>query len=115
MSEIPASTSPAEIRHGVVVEEFMVLRENRPRGFVRVRLPSGMILSDVAIHAGSDNKAWAAPPSKPMIDREGHVLRDPEGKVRYVSIIAFATKEYRGRFSALVVDAVRETHPEALT
>jgi hypothetical protein len=104
----------AEIRHAAVIEDFRALRKNSLRGFVRVRLPSGMILSDVAIHAGSDHKAWAAPPSKPMIDREGHVLRDPEDKVRYVPIIAFAAKGHRDRFSALVVAAVLEAHPEAL-
>jgi hypothetical protein len=108
------SDTSAEIRHAVVIEDFRALRKNSLRGFVRVRLLSGMILHDVAIHAGSDNKAWAAPPSKAMIDREGHVLRDPDGKVRYVPMIAFATKEHRDRFSAVVVGAVREMHPEAL-
>jgi hypothetical protein len=49
-----------------------------------------------------------------MLDREGHVLRDPEGKIRYVPMIEFATKEHRDRFSALVVDAVRETNPESV-
>jgi hypothetical protein len=104
MTDTPTSTSPDEIRHAAVIEDFRALRKNSLRGFVRVRLPSGMVLSDVALHAGSDNKAWAAPPAKPMIDREGHVL----------PVIAFATKEHRDRFSAVVVDAVREAHPEAL-
>ncbi len=107
--------SATETRYAVVVEEFSALRKNTLRGFAKVRLASGMIVHDVAIHVGGDNKAWASPPSKPMIDREGHALRDAEGKVRYVPIIAFSTKEHRDRFSTLVVDAVRETHPEALT
>jgi hypothetical protein len=107
--------SGGDARHAAVVEEFSALRKNTLRGFAKVRLASGMIVHDVAIHAGGGNKAWASPPSKPMIDREGHVLRDPDGKVRYVPIIAFATKEHRDRFSALIVNAVRETNPEALT
>jgi hypothetical protein len=105
----------AEIRHAAVIEDFRALRRNSLRGFVRVKLPSGMVLHDVAIHAGSDNKAWAAPSSKPMIDREGHVLRDTEGKIRYVPVVAFASKEDRDRFSGVVVAAVLEAHPEALT
>jgi hypothetical protein len=104
----------ADTRHAAVVEEFSALRRNNLRGFAKVRLPSGMVIHDVAIHAGGDNKAWASPPSKPMIDREGHVLCDPDGKVRYVPVIAFATKKHRDRFSAVIMNAVRETHPEAL-
>jgi hypothetical protein len=100
--------------HAAVVEKFIALRKNTLRGFAKVRLASGMIVNDVAIHVGGDNKVWAAPPSKPMLDREGHVLRDPEGKIRYVPMIEFATKEHRDRFSALVVDAVRETNPESV-
>jgi hypothetical protein len=106
--------SAIDPRHAAVVEEFRALRQNSLRGFAKIRLPSGMILHDVAIHAGGDDKLWASPPSKAMLDREGHVLRDADGKVRYAPIIAFTTKEHRDRFSALVVDAVRETNPEAL-
>lgn len=98
-----------------VVEEFSALRRNSLRGFAKIRLASGMILNDVAIHVSGDNKLWAAPPSKPMLDREGQVLRDAEGKIRYVPLIAFATKEQRDRFSSLVVDAMRASHPEALS
>jgi len=107
--------SAVDPRHAAVVEEFSALRKNTLRGFAKVRLASGMILHDVAIHAGDGDKAWASSPSKPMLDREGQVLRDAEGKVRYAPMISFATKEHRDRFSTLVVDAVRETNPEALT
>jgi len=100
---------------GVVVEDFRPLQKNTLRGFVRARLQSGMIIGDVAIHVGGDNKTWAAPPSKPLIDREGQVLRDADGKVRYVPLITFASRELRDRFSEAVLDALRAAHPDALT
>jgi hypothetical protein len=107
-------TLPAEIRHAAVIEEFNEIRKNTLRGFAKVRLASGMILIDVSIHV-SNGKAWAALPAKPMLDKEGRALRDPEGKIRYAPVVAFATREHRDRFSVLVVEAVRDTHPEALS
>jgi hypothetical protein len=106
--------SALDARSAAVVEEFSAIRKNSLRGFARVRLASGLILIDVAIHVSGDNKLWAAPPSKPMLDREGHVLRNVEGKICHAPMVAFATKEQRDRFSSLVVDAVRVTNPEGL-
>ena len=97
-----------------MVEEFTAIRKNTLRGFAKVRLASGMILHDIAVHVGSDDKAWASPPSKPMLDREGQALRDQTGKIRYSPVIGFATKEQRDRFSDAIVDAVRKSHAEAL-
>jgi hypothetical protein len=42
------------------------------------------------------------------------VLRDADGKIRYAQMVSFASKELRDRFSVLMVEAVREAHPEAL-
>jgi hypothetical protein len=109
------STATAEIRDPAVIEEFNAMRKNTLRGFARVLLSSGMIVHDVAIHAGSDGKLWASPPSKPMIDRNGCVMHNTEGKVRYVPVIGFMSKERRDQFSAVVVEAVRASHPEALS
>lgn len=97
-----------------VVEEFTAIRKNTLRGFAKVRLASGMILHDIAIHLGSDDKAWASSPSKAMLDREGQALRDETGKIRYSPVIGFATKQQRDRFSDIIVRAVRESHAEAL-
>jgi hypothetical protein len=110
------STSESGGRYVAVIEDFRAIHKNSLRGFARVRLPSGLILHDVGIHTGGDHKAWASPPSRPMLDHEDRALRGPDGKIiRYATIIAFATKEHRDRFSQVVVDAMREAHPEALT
>ena len=52
------------------IEDFKPLIRNSLRGFARVRLPSGMIVDEVSIHV-SNGKAWASPPSKPQVGKDG--------------------------------------------
>ncbi len=93
--------------------DWRPLRKNSLLGFVKVELPSGMVIADVTALDG-ERGAWASPPSKPMIDRDGAVMRDATGKVRYTPIIEFTSKEIRNRFSESVIAALRQSHPEAL-
>jgi DNA-binding cell septation regulator SpoVG len=95
------------------VLEWRPLHKNSLRGFAKIELPSGMILAAVTILTGA-NGAWASPPSKPMIGRDGIVMKDADGKARYTPIIEFTSKERRDKFSAAVIEALRVTHPEAL-
>jgi DNA-binding cell septation regulator SpoVG len=80
-------------------------------GFARVALPSGMIVHDVTILKG-EHGPWASPPSKPMVSRDGTVMKDDAGKVRYTPIIEFTSKEIRTRWSNSVIEAMRAAHPE---
>ena len=89
------------------------MRKNSLLGFAKVELPSGMILTDVAIHI-TDRGAWASPPSKPMIGPDGVALKDDAGKIRYLPVIEFKSKEIRSRFSIGVIEGLRAAHPEAL-
>jgi hypothetical protein len=95
------------------VIDFRPLRKNSLLGFAKVELPSGMIVADVTV-LNSCKGPWASPPSKPMIDRDGVVMKDSNGKVRYVPIIDFKSKEIRTKFSEGVIEAVRRFDPEAL-
>jgi DNA-binding cell septation regulator SpoVG len=94
--------------------DWRAMRRNSLLGFVKVELPSGMVIADVTILSG-DKGAWASPPSKPLIGRDGAVLKDAAGKARYQPIIDFTSKEVRNRFSEGVVAALRAAHPEALS
>ncbi len=93
--------------------DWRPLRKNSLLGFASVELPSGMTISDVVILTGA-NGPWASPPAKPLIDRTGAVVKGPNGKVSYVPIIGFSTKERRNAFSDHVVGALREAFPDAL-
>src|SRR5580698_8717048 len=92
------------------VLDWRPLRKNALLGFAKVQLPSGMVIHDVTILTG-DRGAWASPPSKPLIGRDGTVIKDG-AKTRYAPVIEFATKETRDRFSSGVIDALRASHPE---
>lgn len=83
-------------------------------GVVDVRLESGLILHETVIMRGKDGTVWAAPPSKPMVDRNGCAMLDAMGKRRYSPIVSFVDAKTRARFSNAVVEALRLSHPEAL-
>jgi hypothetical protein len=93
--------------------DWRPLRRNSLLGFAKVELPSGMIIVDVTILTG-ERGPWASPPSKPMLDRDGVVLRDEKNKVRYQPVIEFTSKNVRDRFSTQVIAALRESHPKVL-
>ncbi len=116
----PQSDGPAPARSAALstpsflVADFVSLRLATLCGFVTVWLPSGLIIHDVSLHQ-KNNSTWAAPPSKPMINRDGIVLRDDNGKIRYSPIIEFASKKLRDRWSDAVVDALKAAFPTAFS
>ncbi len=97
----------------VQIRDWRPMRKGSLLGFAKIEMPSGLILVDVTILSG-ERGAWASPPSKPMIDRDGIALKDANGKIRYSPVVEFASKQVRERFSAAVVDALRAAHPEAI-
>ncbi len=92
--------------------DWREMRRNSLLGFAKVEFPSGMVISDVTILQG-EKGPWASPPSKPMVGRDGTVMKDDNGKVRYVPIIEFTDKATRNRWSDSVIEAMRAAHPEA--
>lgn len=104
----------AQHKPELIIEEWVPVTKGSLRGFARIRLPSGMVLSDVAVmQCGA--KAWAMPPGKPQIDRNGVALREETGKIRYTPIVGFANRELRSKFSDQVIGALRASYPEALS
>ncbi len=97
----------------IIVTEWKPLHRNSMRGFMTATLPSGMVLHDIVIHV-TDGKPWAAPPSKPMIGRDGVAMKDAAGKARYSPIISFTDKTVRERWSSAMIAALVATHPDAL-
>ncbi len=80
-------------------------------GFARIELPSGLVLADVTVLMG-DRGPWASAPSKPMIGKDGTATKDAAGKIKYVPVVEFTSKEVRQRFSDAVVAGLQAAHPE---
>jgi hypothetical protein len=95
----------------IVISDWKPRQSGTLRGFLTAHLPSGMILHEVSIHTRS-GAWWASTASKPMVGKDGVVLRDETGKVRYLPIVSFDSKQTRDRLSQAVVNALRQAHPE---
>jgi DNA-binding cell septation regulator SpoVG len=95
------------------ITDWREMRRNGLLGFAKVEFPSGLVINDVTILQG-ERGPWASPPSKPMIDRDGNALRDDKGKIRYVPMIEFTSREVRNKWSDSVIEAIRAAHPEVL-
>jgi hypothetical protein len=96
---------------GMKIVDWRPLRRNTLLGFATVEMPSGMVMAEIGIMR-ADRGEWAAPPSKPQIDRDGVGMKDAAGKLKYTPIISFTSKEVRDRFSNAVIEALRAAHPE---
>ena len=98
----------------IAVSDFKPISAGAMKGFCDVHLPSGMTLHRCSIFA-KDGKAWASPPSKQVIGRDGMVQKTAEGKTRYEPTVSFADRATQDRWSSSVIEALCVTHPEALT
>ena len=92
----------------IVCKKFSPLERNTLRGFAEINIVDiGMVIKDVALHT-KNGSSWAQPPAKPQI-RDGVAVKDDAGKVQYVPIIEFGSREARDKFSTTVVAAVLAT------
>ena len=89
--------------------EFKLVRKGAAIGVARVRLGRALILHDVMV-LSSNGKVWANAPGKPLVGKDGLVLKNDQGKVRYSPIVEWKDKESRERFSAAVIAAVEAKH-----
>jgi hypothetical protein len=98
----------------ITIEDWKPLNKGQLPGFTRVLLPSGLILVGCPVGL-NDKGAWASPPARPQIGKDGEVLRKSSGKIKYSPVIDFASREIRRRWSDAVIAALRASHPEALS
>lgn len=57
---------------------------------------------------------WVALPSVKRIGRDGHALRDVNGRPIYDQVVEFRSRDIADRFTAEVLEALKREHPEAL-
>jgi hypothetical protein len=92
----------------IICKKFSSFERNTLLGFAEINITDlGMTMRDVAIHT-KNGSTWASPPSKPQI-KDGAVVKDDAGKIQYLAIIEFGSREARDKFSAAVISAVCAT------
>jgi hypothetical protein len=96
----------------VALLEFRPFVRGTLRGFCKIRIGKSLVINDVSVHT-SHGKHWASLPGKPLLSGDGTALRDAEGKIRYVPMLEWSSRDARDAFSAAVVEAVRAEHPGA--
>lgn len=105
----PVATSN---RMPVVLLDWRHMPKGALRGFAKVRIGKALVINDVTILA-SHGRRWAGMPGKPQINRDGVVLKDDKGKVRYSPVVEWADKASADAFSESVIAAVEAAHPGA--
>jgi hypothetical protein len=98
---------------GITLSKWAPLRKNTLPGFAEVSFGPSLLIRDLCLHT-KNGRSWASLPSKPMLDRDGHALRDAAGKIRYVPILSWTDKTAADRFSEAVVAEVIRIHGAAV-
>jgi hypothetical protein len=104
-------SASASGRSGIVIENWTPIEKNTLRGFVRAKMPSGVVFHDCSVHQ-QNGAWWVSPASKPMVGRDGMQMKDQAGKPLYTPVVSFGSKELRDKFSTAILDALRAAHPE---
>jgi hypothetical protein len=96
----------APLSEKVIVLDWRPCERNTLRGFAKIKIPAwGLTLDGVALHEKEDRK-WAQLPARPQIDKDGNVMREDSGKIKYAAIMEFTDKRKAWNFSDEVVAAV---------
>jgi hypothetical protein len=108
----PARTSGHKL--SVRCIEFKALQRNTLKGFATIAIDALRLeVRDVSIHR-KGTSAWAALPSKPQI-KNGELVKDPDtGKIAYVPILQWSSRQVADAFSRAAIAAVLERDPTAL-
>jgi hypothetical protein len=91
----------------IVVIDWHPCLKNTLQGFAKIKVPAwGLTIDGVGIHK-KDDRAWVQLPARPQIDKEGNVLREDDGKIRYAKVLEIDDKRAAWDFGDRVVEAVR--------
>jgi hypothetical protein len=83
-------------------------------GYISAELPSGLGVNNLKLMIGPEGKRWIAMPSGRQVDRDGNPRLDVNGKQLWSPTIEFANRKVADAFRDVILDALREQHPEAL-
>jgi hypothetical protein len=93
-------------------EGFKPYRRNTLYGFCEIIIAELQLrIKDIALHQ-KGNSRWAQLPAKPIL-KDGAVAKDNAGKVQYVPLMEFSSRETRDAFSTAAINAVLKHAPNA--
>jgi hypothetical protein len=107
MSSDIQTRAQAPLTENIIVLDWRPCNRNTLRGFAKIKIPAwGLILDGVAVHE-KEGRDWAQLPARPQINKDGDVIREDDGKIRYAKIMEFDDKRKSWDFSDEVVAAVK--------
>jgi hypothetical protein len=79
--------------------------------FLKIKLPSGIILNDAKLMIGPAGRHWISLPSAKQLDASDKVRRDPNGKPIWSQFVEFRDRAARDHFEEQVLAVLRRQHP----
>jgi hypothetical protein len=95
----------------LILVEWKPMNRNSLRGFACVKYGS-LKIRDVTVH-NNGTRQWANMPSKPLIGTDGTAQKDENGKIKYVPLLEWSSREAADKFSEEVIAAVERESPGA--
>ncbi len=111
----PSMPDGSQAKPTLTIEKFRPVVKNTLRGFVDVHLPFGgaaLVIKDISIHRKGD-RAWCGLPAKPKITPDGAAMKGEDGRIAYVNVLEWSSREMSDRFSTKVIELVEAAHPGA--
>jgi hypothetical protein len=104
--------SPKRGKLSVECVDWRPLSKGTLLGFAQIRIPEiALLIHDVALHRKNES-VWVQLPSKSWI-KDGAIVRDADGKPKFLPVVEFDRTEVRAAFSERVIAAVRGRFPDA--
>ena len=92
---------------------FRPLVKVKLMGFVSVEPTCGLVLHDLPVFIGRDSP-WVVLPPKLLLDGERRRKLDANGQPSFQAVAEWHGRDLADRFSAAVIELVRQKHPGAL-
>jgi hypothetical protein len=102
-------------RMPVAILQWKPLSRNSLRGFASIRLGAALKIHDIAVHVHENGRRWAQLPAKPIVQQDGTVKRNADGKIQYAPMMEWADRAASDKFSESVISAIEEGFPDALS
>ena len=91
------------MKHSTDCIGFKPLRKGTLVGFADIVVRElKLTIRDVALHWKGDSRR-VSPPGRPRI-KDGELIHEPDGRIKYAKILEFETSEVQQAFSAAVLD-----------